>query len=54
MSVDPKIGNQAVADIEVRDGRIIQVGHNLRIRGARVIDASRIIAMPTQLLTGLC
>jgi 5-methylthioadenosine/S-adenosylhomocysteine deaminase len=46
VSVDPNIGNQAVADIEVRDGRIIQVGRDLRVRGAKVIDASRMIAIP--------
>ncbi|MGN9907718.1 amidohydrolase family protein [Phytohabitans sp. LJ34] len=46
VSVDPLIGNRAVADIEVRDGRIIQVGRHLRVRGAQVIDASRMIAMP--------
>ncbi|SCE67612.1 Cytosine/adenosine deaminase [Micromonospora haikouensis] len=46
VSVDPAIGNQAKADIEVCDGRIVQVGPNLKARGARVIDASKMIAMP--------
>ncbi|MFY1703580.1 amidohydrolase family protein [Micromonospora sp. WMMA1923] len=46
VSVDPAIGNRAKADIEVRDGRIVQVGTNLTPRGAKVIDASRMIAMP--------
>ncbi|MEU6073655.1 amidohydrolase family protein [Micromonospora sp. NPDC047074] len=46
VSVDPKIGTQANADIEVKDGRIVAVGAGLRARGAKVIDASRMIAMP--------
>ncbi|BCJ60946.1 amidohydrolase family protein [Micromonospora endophytica] len=46
VSVDPTIGNQARADIEIKDGRIVQVGSNLKVRGAKTIDASRMIAMP--------
>ncbi|MGV9979777.1 amidohydrolase family protein [Micromonospora wenchangensis] len=46
VSVDPVIGNRARADIEVLDGRIVQVGPNLRARGAQVINASKMIAMP--------
>ncbi|WDZ84604.1 amidohydrolase family protein [Micromonospora cathayae] len=46
VSVDPTIGTRARADIEVRDGVIVQVGPDLKVRGAKTIDASRMIAMP--------
>ncbi|GAB3274333.1 amidohydrolase family protein [Kineosporia babensis] len=46
VSVDPEIGNRAKADIEVKDGTIVAVGASLKARGAKVIDASRMIATP--------
>ncbi|GAA3981234.1 amidohydrolase family protein [Actinomadura viridis] len=46
VSVDPGIGTVPRADVEIRDGRIVQVGPRLKVRGAEVIDASRMIVMP--------
>lgn len=46
VSVDPTIGTVPQADVEIADGRIVAVGPGLRARGARVIDASRMVAMP--------
>jgi cytosine/adenosine deaminase-related metal-dependent hydrolase len=46
VSVDPAIGTQPRADVEIRDGVIVAVGPKLRARGAEVIDASRMIVMP--------
>ena len=46
VSVDPTLGTQAKADVEIKDGVIVAVGASLRARGAEVIDASRMIVMP--------
>jgi cytosine/adenosine deaminase-related metal-dependent hydrolase len=46
VSVDPTIGALPEADVEIDDGKIVAVGPDLRARGARRIDASRMIVMP--------
>jgi len=46
ISVDPKIGTVPRADVEIKGGKIVKVGRNLAGRGAKVIDASKMIVMP--------
>jgi cytosine/adenosine deaminase-related metal-dependent hydrolase len=46
VSMDPDIGIQPRADVHVRDGEIVDVGRELSVAGAEVIDASRMIVMP--------
>src|SRR5262245_4318912 len=46
MSMDPKVGDFAQADVLVEGKKILAVGPNLRAGGADVIDASGRIVMP--------
>ena len=46
LSLDRAVGNHAVADVLIDDGRITAVGPSLRARGAEVIDATDTIVMP--------
>src|SRR6266850_2438372 len=46
MSMDPRVGDFAQADVLVEDKKILAVGPNLRAGGATVIDASGRIVMP--------
>jgi 5-methylthioadenosine/S-adenosylhomocysteine deaminase len=46
MSLDPKVGDFAQADVLVEGKRILAVGPNLQAGGAAVIDASGRIVMP--------
>ncbi len=46
LSLDPRVGNFAEADVLVEDGRIAEVGVGLRRRDAEVIDAADCIVMP--------
>ena len=45
LSMDPDVGDLAVGDVHVRNGRIVAVGRHLKGRGPR-IDARGMIAMP--------
>ena len=44
--VDPKNGVDAVLDVLVRDGKIAQVGENLRAEDVRVLDAAGRVVAP--------
>ena len=46
LSLDPAIGDLPRGDIVVEGGRIARIGRRLRPRGARIVDASGMIAMP--------
>lgn len=46
LSLDRAVGNHAVADVLIDDGRITAVGPSLRARGTEVIDATDTIVMP--------
>ena len=46
LSLDPAIGDIPKGDIVVEGGRISRIGRRLRAPGAKVIDASGMIAMP--------
>ena len=46
LSLDRKVGNLRVGDVLIDDGRIAEVGQDLRARGAEVIDAVDTIVMP--------
>jgi cytosine/adenosine deaminase-related metal-dependent hydrolase len=46
MSMDPKVGDFAKADVLVEGKKIVAVGPNLRVGGAREIDARDRIVMP--------
>jgi 5-methylthioadenosine/S-adenosylhomocysteine deaminase len=46
VSVDSDIGTLPRCDVRVRDGEIVDVGSELSVDGAEVIDASRMIVMP--------
>jgi 5-methylthioadenosine/S-adenosylhomocysteine deaminase len=46
MSMDPKVGDFAVADVLVEGTKILAVGPNLHATGAGVIDATGRIVMP--------
>jgi hypothetical protein len=46
MSMDSAIGDLAGADILVEDDRILAVAKNIKVEGADIIDASRMIVVP--------
>jgi cytosine/adenosine deaminase-related metal-dependent hydrolase len=46
LSLDRKVGNFRVADVLIEDGRVAEVGPDLRARGAEVVDAVDTIVMP--------
>lgn len=46
LSMEQSLGDMAGADIHVRGGVILAVGHGLQAPGAEVIDASEMIAIP--------
>jgi len=46
LSLDRKVGNFHVADVLMEGDRLIEVGPDLRARGAEVIDAADTIVMP--------
>ena len=46
LSLDPAVGDLLKGDIVVEGGTISRIGRRLRASGARVIDASGMIAMP--------
>jgi cytosine/adenosine deaminase-related metal-dependent hydrolase len=46
MSMDPKVGDFVKADVLIEGKKILAVGPNLRVRGAREIDARGKIVMP--------
>ena len=46
MTMDPKTGDLADADVHVRKGAIVAVGRNLRAGSALVIDGRGMIALP--------
>lgn len=46
VSVDPKIGNMSKGDILVVDDKIADIGPDLNVENAEIIDGSRMIAMP--------
>ena len=47
LSLDPAVGDLPKGDIVVEGGRISRIGRRLRAPGARTIDASGMIAMPS-------
>src|SRR5688500_11293782 len=46
LSLDPKVGDFAVADVLIEGSRIAAIGPNLTAAGANVINASNTIVMP--------
>lgn len=46
LSMDRSVGNHLHADVLIEDGRISEVGENIRSRGAETIDATDTIVMP--------
>jgi 5-methylthioadenosine/S-adenosylhomocysteine deaminase len=46
ITMDPKVGDLQRADIHVRDDVIVEIGANLTVQDAEVIDASAMIVMP--------
>jgi len=46
VSVDPRQGDRRDADVLVRDGKIVAVGHRLEAAGAERIDARGMILLP--------
>ncbi len=46
LSMDPKVGDYASADVLIEGSKIVGVGPNLSASGADVIDASGMIVMP--------
>jgi len=46
LTMDPKLGNLADADVHIRDGRIIAIGRNLAAVSGQMIDARGMIVMP--------
>jgi len=46
LSLDRKVGNFHVADVLMEGDRLVEVGPDLRARGAEVIDAADTIVMP--------
>ncbi|NTU71740.1 MAG: dihydroorotase [Coriobacteriia bacterium] len=44
--VDPAIGLDAVCDVVIDDGRIVEVGEDLKVAGATVIECAEKIVMP--------
>ena len=46
LSLDPKVGNLAAADVLIEDGKITEVGPGLRRRDAELVDATDCIVMP--------
>lgn len=46
LSLDSRVGNHARADVMIEDGRIAEIGSDLRERDAEVVDASSSIVMP--------
>jgi len=46
MTMDPKTGDLADADVHVRNGAIVAVGRNLRAGGALLIDGRGMIVLP--------
>lgn len=46
LSMDDAVGDFAVGDVHVRDGKIVAVGESIDVAGATVIDASDRIVMP--------
>jgi cytosine/adenosine deaminase-related metal-dependent hydrolase len=46
LSMDPDLGDLAVGDVEVRDGRIAAVGASLSAPGAAVIEAGDMLVLP--------
>ena len=46
LSLDPKVGDFAFADVLIEGSRIAAVGPSLTVTGANVVDASNTIVMP--------
>jgi 5-methylthioadenosine/S-adenosylhomocysteine deaminase len=46
LSLDSRVGNHVDAEVLIEDGRISEVGKDLRVRGAEIVDASNAIVMP--------
>lgn len=46
ITMDPTVGDLLSADIHIRDGMIVEIGQNLEVADAEVIDASAMIVMP--------
>ncbi len=46
LSLDPRVGNFAAADVLIDEGRILEVGPGLRRRDAEVVDTTDCIVMP--------
>jgi cytosine/adenosine deaminase-related metal-dependent hydrolase len=46
LTMDPELGDLDEADVLVRDGAVVAVGPGLAARGAMVIDARGMIALP--------
>jgi cytosine/adenosine deaminase-related metal-dependent hydrolase len=46
LSMDPRIGNHAVADVLIEGNKILEVRPNIELNGAEVIDATSMIVMP--------
>lgn len=46
LTMDPALGDLDGADVHLRDGRIVAVGHGLQAPGAEVIDARGQIVLP--------
>lgn len=46
LTMDPELGDLGEADVLIRDGGIVAVGRGLAARGATVIDARGMIALP--------
>lgn len=46
ITMDPAVGDLQTADIHVRGGIIVEIGQNLEVADAEVIEAGNMIAMP--------
>ena len=46
MTMDPALGDIAGGSVHIRNGAIVAVGKDLKVRGATVIDGRRCIALP--------
>ncbi|MEG5266136.1 amidohydrolase family protein [Pseudomonas sp. JDS28PS106] len=46
LSMDPAIGDVEGGDVLIKDGRIVQVGRQLQVQGAELLDARGMILIP--------